>query len=142
MRDNMLNRILQEMSLFRHPRFLSWTFSAAVLILVGALAPAVICLDAESRTRPRVILALFSMLALVLGIGYLRYFRYVPLFSSIGLVFAVAKFLPADSRLARSLTPDVAVVSRKYALILPGLILSAAIALYHLSVRTSQAAIP
>ncbi|TGS86114.1 hypothetical protein EN817_18295 [Mesorhizobium sp. M3A.F.Ca.ET.174.01.1.1] len=141
-RDNMLNRILQEMSLFRHPRFLSWTFSAAVLILVGALAPAVICLDAESRTRPRVILALFSMLALVLGIGYLRYFRYVPLFSSIGLVFAVAKFLPADSRLARSLTPDVAVVSRKYALILPGLILSAAIALYHLSVRTSQAAIP
>ncbi|MGX8010597.1 hypothetical protein ACVDG8_017355 [Mesorhizobium sp. ORM8.1] len=141
-RDNMINLIVQEQSMFRYQHFLSLVLPGAVLIFVGALAPAVICLDPRSRTRPRVILALFSILALVLGIGYMRYFRYTAVFASIGLALVIASFLPAGSRLARLLTPNVPVTSRKYALILPGLALSSAMALYHLSVRPSQGAIP
>jgi len=140
-RDNMINRILQEMSIFRHPHFLSAIFPGTLLIFVGAIAPAVICLDPQSRSRPRLILALFSVLALVLGIAYLRYFRYVALFSSIGLIFVAASFLPSGSRLVRYLVPDIPSASRKYTLILPGIVLSA-IALYHLSLRPSQAATP
>ena len=141
-RDNFLNRILQEKSLFRHPHFLSSIFPGSALIFVGALAPAVICLDPQSRSRPRVILALSSILALALGIGYLRYYRYIALFSGIGLVFVAAKFLPAASRLGRAMTPDAAAVPRKYALILPGLALAALLAIYHLSVPLSQTAVP
>jgi hypothetical protein len=142
-RDNMLNRILQELSLFRRPDFvLSASFPSMVLLFVGALAPVVICLDPRGRSRPLVILALFSLLALVLAIDYLRYFRYLPVFSGIGLIFVLASFLPRDARLARYLESPVPVASRRYALIVPGLVLSGAMALYHLSVRPSQAAIP
>lgn len=140
-RENMLNRILQEMSIFRHPHFLSAIFPGTLLIFVGAIAPAVICLDPHGRSRPRLILALFSVLALVLGIAYLRYFRYVALFSSIGLIFVAASFLPSGSRLVRYLAPDIRSASRKYTLILPGLVVSV-IALCHLSLRPSQAATP
>jgi len=141
-RDNMINLIVQEQSMFRYEHFLSTVLPGAVLIFIGALAPAVICVDARSRTRARVILALFSILALVLGIGYLRYFRYVAVLASIGMALVVASFLPAGSRLAQLLTPKVPVTSRNYALILPGLALSMAMALYHLSVRPSQGAVP
>ncbi len=142
-RDNMLNRILQELSLFRRPDFvLSAGFPSMALLFVGALAPVVICLDPHGRSRPHVILALFSLLALVLAIDYLRYFRYLPVFSGIGLIFVLASFLPRDARLARYLESSVPVASRRYALIAPGLVLSGAMALYHLSVRPSQAAVP
>lgn len=140
-RDNMINRIIQEMSIVRHPYFPSAFFPATVPIFLGALAPVAVCLDPHGRTRPRVILALFSVLSLILGIAYLRYFRYIALFSSIGLIFVAASFLPSGSRLARYLVPDIPAASRKYALILPGLVMSA-IALYHLSLRPSQAATP
>lgn len=142
-RDNMLNRIPQELSLFRRPDFvLSDSFPSMALLFVGALAPAVICLNPRSRSRPLVILALFSLLSLALAIGYFRYFRYLPVFSGIGLTFVLASFLPPDAGLGRYLKSHVPVASRRYALILPGLVLSAAMALYQLSARPSQAAIP
>lgn len=142
-RDNMLNRILQELSLFRRPDFvLSTGFFSMALLFVGALAPAVICTGPHGRSRPLVILTLFSLLALVLAIGYLRYFRYLPVFSGIGLIFVLASLLPPDARLGRFLKSPVPAASRRFALILPGLVLSGAMALYHLSVRPSQASVP
>ena len=81
------------------------------------------------------------MLALVLAIGYFRYFRYLPLFSSIGLVFVLARFLPPDARMGDWLKSDAPAASRRYALIIPGLVLSAAMTLYHLSVRTPEAVV-
>ncbi|MER8486716.1 hypothetical protein NKI51_20580 [Mesorhizobium australicum] len=142
-RDNMLNRILQEMSLFRRSDFvLSSGFPSMLLLFVGALAPVVICTGSHGRSRPLVILALFSLLGLVLAIDYLRYFRYLPIFSGIGLIFVLESLLPHGSGLRRYLKSPVPAPSRKYALILPGLVLSAAIALYHLAVGPSQAAIP
>ncbi|MBZ9858012.1 DUF998 domain-containing protein [Mesorhizobium sp. CA13] len=142
-RDNMLNRILQELSLFQRPDFvLSTGFASIVLLFTGALAPVVICLGPHGRSRPLIILALFSLLALVLAIDYLRYFRYLPVFSGIGLIFVLASLLAPDARLARYLKSPVSAASSKYALILPGLVLSGTMALYHLSVRPSQSSIP
>ncbi|MFD2056152.1 hypothetical protein ACFSQT_24710 [Mesorhizobium calcicola] len=142
-RDNMLDRIPQELSMFRRPDVvLSASFPSMVLLFVGALAPVVVCLGPHGRSRPLVILALFSLLALVLAIGYFRYFRYLPVFSGIGLIFVLASLLPPDARLARYLKSPVPVASRGYALILPGLVLSVAIALYQLSARPAPDAIP
>ncbi len=141
-RSNALDNIPQELSLFRRPDFvLSASFPSMVLMFVGALAPAVLCLNPNGAKRPLVILALFSLLALVLAIGYFRYFRYLPIFSSIGLVFVLKRFLPPDARAGDWLKSDAPVASRRYALIIPGLVLSVAMALYHLSVRTPQAVI-
>jgi hypothetical protein len=142
-RDNILDSIPQELSLFRRPDFvLSASFPGMMLMFVGALAPAVVCLNPQCRSRPLVIMALFSVLALGLAIGYFRYFRYLPVFSSVGLSFVLASFLPPGTRLAAYLTPHVPVGSRRYRLIVPGLVLSVAMALYQLSARTSPAAIP
>ncbi|TPM27486.1 hypothetical protein [Mesorhizobium sp. B2-3-4] len=142
-RDNMLNRILQEKSLFQRSDFvLSSGFPSIVLLFVGALAPVVICIGPRSRSRPLVILALFSLVGLVLAIDYLRYFRYLPIFSGIGLIYVLDSLLPSGSVLGRYLKSPVPLPSRRYALVLPGLVLSAAIALYHLAVRPSEGAIP
>ena len=141
-RDNMINRILQELSLFRRPDVvLSTGFLSMALLFIGALAPAVICARPEGRSRPVVILALFSLLSLALAIGYVRYYRYLPIFSGIGLIFALASLLPSEG-LGRYLKSPVPAASHRYALILPGLVLSGAMALYHLSVKPAQAAVP
>ena len=141
-RDNMINRILQELSLFRRPDVvLSTGFLSMALLFIGALTPAVICARPEGRSRPVVILALFSLLSLALAIGYVRYYRYLPIFSGIGLIFALASLLPSAG-LGRYLKSPVPAASHRYALILPGLVLSGAMALYHLSVKPAQAAVP
>jgi len=141
-RDNMINRILQELSLFRRPDVvLSTGFPSMALLFIGALAPAVICAKPQGRSRPLVILALLSLLSLALAVGYVRYYRYLPIFSGIGLVFALASLLP-DARLGRYLKSPVPAASHRYALILPGLVLSGAMALYHLSIKPAQAAVP
>ncbi|PBB66204.1 hypothetical protein CK228_24045 [Mesorhizobium sp. WSM4312] len=141
-RDNMINRILQELSLFRRPDVvLSTGFLSMALLFIGALAPAVICARPEGRSRPLVILTLFSLLSLALAIGYVRYYRYLPIFSGIGLIFALASLLP-NAGLGRYLKSPVPAASHGYALILPGLVLSGAMVLYHLSVKPAHAAVP
>lgn len=141
-RDNMINRILQELSLFRRPDVvLSTGFPSMALLFVGALAPAVICARPQGRSRPLVILALFSLLSLALAIGYVRYYRYLPIFSGIGLIFVLASLLP-NARLGRYLESSVPAASRRYTLILPGLVLSVAMVLYNLSAKPSEAAVP
>jgi len=141
-RDNMINRILQELSLFRRPDVvLSTGFPSMALLFVGALAPAVICAKPQGRSRPLVILALFSLLSLALAIGYVRYYRYLPIFSGIGLIFALESLLP-NARLGRFLKSPVPAASRRYTLILPGLVLSVAMALYNLLAKPSDAAVP
>lgn len=141
-RDNMINRILQELSLFRRPDVVLTTgFPSMALLFIGALAPAVICARPQGRTRPLVILTLFSLLSLALAVGYVRYYRYLPIFSGIGLVFALASLVP-NARLGRCLKSPVPAASHRYALILPGLVLSIAMVLYHLSVKPSEAAVP
>ncbi|WP_224690595.1 hypothetical protein [Mesorhizobium sp. BH1-1-4] len=141
-RDNMINRILQELSLFRRPDVvLSTDFFSMALLFIGALAPAVICAKPQGRSRPIVILALFSLLSLALAIGYVRYYPYLPIFSGIGLIFALASLLP-NTRLGRYLKSPVPAASNRYALILPGLVLSGAMLLYHLSVKPSEAVVP
>ncbi|PBC22693.1 MULTISPECIES: hypothetical protein [unclassified Mesorhizobium] len=141
-RDNMINRILQELSLFRRPDVvLSTGFLSMALLFIGALAPAVICARPEGRSRPLVILALFALVSLALAIGYVRYYRYLPIFSGIGLIFALASLLP-NAGLGRYLKSPVPAASHGYALILPGLVLSGAMVLYHLSVKPAHAAVP
>ncbi|UDL92615.1 hypothetical protein LGH82_16115 [Mesorhizobium sp. PAMC28654] len=141
-RENMLDRIPQEMSLFRRPDFvLSGSFPSMMILFVGALAPTVICLAQRGHDRAVAIIALFSLLALTLGVGYFRYLRYVPMFSGIGLLFVVAAFVPPHTLMAAYLTPRMPVIVPRYMLILPGLAMSAAMVIYSLSARPIQAAI-
>lgn len=133
-RDNQLLRIDQEKSLFARPDFvLSGNLVSATILFIGALALPVIAVAEHFRSRSRTILALFALLALVQAVLYFRTFRYLPLFSAIGLVFVIAALLPPASPLRR-LAANAATIPANAArlLALPGLLLSAGLVGFHL----------
>lgn len=170
LRDNWLDRIGQEKSLFarrdfvfssgilpmtilfigalapavmstgdrgRNRALLIFTLSSYVLsmifLFVGALAPAAASMRERGRNRPLLIITLFSLLALAHAILYFRYMRYLLIFSGIGLAFILAVIVPASSKFPGSIgTRTAAGFQSKYFLFIPGLALSAAIALFHL----------
>lgn len=170
LRDNWLDRIGQEKSLFARRDFvlssgilpmtilfigalapavistgdrggnralLIFTLSSYVLsmifLFVGALAPAAVSMRERGRNRPLLIITLFSLLALAHAILYFRYIRYLPIFSGLGLAFLFAVIVPASSKFSGSIgIRSAAGLQSKYLLFVPGLVLSAAIVLFHL----------
>ena len=138
-----LDLLPQEMSLLhRRDILLSPDLVSVTVLFVGALAPAAICLRQRFQDRALVIIALFSLLALLQGVLYFRYLRYLSFFSGIGLLFVVAALLPSGLRLAAALKNPRAGAGRGAALVIPGVGLAAALVAFHLAGRPQQADIP
>ena len=99
-RDNWLSRIEQERSAFLSPDFLSSDrFARFSLAILGTAATCVLALSDMSRRWT--VLALFSTVGLLLGLLYLRYFRFFPLFVGPGLALLIYQGLPARPALRR-----------------------------------------
>ena len=135
LREVALAYIPQEKSLLSRPDFmLSGSLPQMALLFMGALAPAALCLFERRRDRPLVIVALASIVALVQTVVYFRYLRYLPFFSGIGFLVLLAALLPPGARAhmikerLNGRGPWLAVW-----LAIPGLCLTAAIALYCLA---------
>jgi hypothetical protein len=132
-RSNWLDRIGQEKSLFERGDFvLSSSILSMTILFVGALAPAIASIADRRRNRALLVIALFSLLALAHAVFYFRYIRYAPLFSGIGLAFVFAAVAPASSKLAGYIQTGTASAAPGYLLIVPGMALAAAVALFHL----------
>jgi hypothetical protein len=118
---------------------LSSSILSMAILFVGALAPVVLSISDRGRNRALLIFALFSLLALAHAVLYFRYIRYLPLFSGIGLAFVFAVLAPANSKLAGYVrTRAIAAFSPKSLLIVPGLALAAAMALFHLVANLAE----
>ncbi|WP_192243607.1 hypothetical protein [Mesorhizobium silamurunense] len=101
-RDNWLSRVGQEHSAFLSPDFLSsGRFARFSLAILGAAATCSLALFDTSRRRTWIVLALFSTVGLLLGLLYLRYFRFFPLFVAPGLALLIYQGLPARLALGR-----------------------------------------
>ena len=95
-RDNWLSRIEQERSAFLSQDFLgSDRFARFFLAVLGSAATCVIALSNAGRRRAWMVLALFSTAGFLLGLLYLRYMRYFPLFVGPGLAVLMYQSLPA-----------------------------------------------
>jgi hypothetical protein len=135
LRQNWFDKINQEKSLFGRPEFvLSPSIGAMSGLFVGALALPVLAMKSRGRNRGLLIVALFSVLAVAHAVLYFRYFRYLPLFSGLGVALVLGAVVPTRSRIAEYLScrhfgdPTSAVL-----LAAPGLALTAAIVLFHLA---------
>lgn len=135
--------VRQETSLFQRRDFvLSGSFPSMAVIFVGALAPALTCVLSRSRDRALIVVALFCVLSLVLGIAYLRYFRYATLFSGIGMLFVLEGVLPSGIGLKTWLRGRTTLREPNLMLLVPGLLLALSLGLFHLLVRPAQALPP
>ncbi|CAM5379265.1 hypothetical protein MAUB1S_06480 [Mycolicibacterium aubagnense] len=101
-RDNWLLRIDQERDIFHSRDFVSpdrlAKFSLAIL---GWSATCILAIANVRRNHSWVVLALFSTMGLMLGLVYLRYFRYFPLFAGPGLALLIYRSIPARVSLKR-----------------------------------------
>lgn len=101
-RENWLSRIEQERSAFLSPDFLgSDRFTRFFLAILGTAATCVLAISSTARKRAWVVLALFSAVGLVLGLLYLRYLRFFPLFVGPGLAVLIYQGLPTRLALRR-----------------------------------------
>jgi len=143
-RDNQLLRLEQEKSLLALPDFvLSGNLASMTILFVGALALPVVAIVERCRSRPRTMLALFALLALVQAVLYFRTFRYLPLFSAIGLILVIAPLLPPASSLRRLMASSAAIPPATARLLaLPGLALSVGLVGFHLVHATRTEAAP
>ncbi|SFU12821.1 hypothetical protein [Mesorhizobium sp. YR577] len=139
-RDNWLNWIGQEKSLLTRRNFVLSSGIASILIFfIGALAPVMIVGVGKVRDRSLIILALFSILAVIQSVVWFRYFRYVPLFAGLGLPLVFAAFFPMRLKIETYMTVrNYAAPSQKYLLLAPGLVLSLALLLFHLTVKPAE----
>lgn len=132
-RLNFIDSIPQERSLLRRPDFvLSRDAVSMAIMFVGTLAPSMVfLLDRDRRSRAIVVIALFGLLALVLGIVQFRYLRYASVFSGLGLLFVLSPLLPRLVALpARREGPAAATFP--YVLVIPGAILAAVVVAFNL----------
>ncbi|WP_278074005.1 hypothetical protein [Mesorhizobium sp. WSM4884] len=101
-RDNWLSRIKQEHSAFLSPDFLSSDrFARFFLAVLGAAATCVLAISGKTTRRAWIVLAAFSTVGLLLGLLYLRYLRFFPLFVGPGVALLVHQGLPARLSLRR-----------------------------------------
>ncbi|KUM28173.1 hypothetical protein AU467_13340 [Mesorhizobium loti] len=101
-RDNWLSRIDQERSAFLSPGFLSSDrFTRFFLAILGTAATCILAISSTTRQRAWVVLAGFSTVGLLMGLLYLRYFRFFPLFIGPGLALLIYQGLPARLALRR-----------------------------------------
>jgi len=128
-RINQLAQIVQERSLFALSDFvLSPSMLTVAVLLVGALALPMIAASERAQSRPRLIVGLAALVAVVQAVAYFRYLRYLPIFSGIGFVFIVQAVLPAASSYAsmlRSSLPRVRLSAAELAM--PGFVVTALI---------------
>ena len=140
-RDYFLAAIGQEKSfLERGDLVLSGSLPSLAVLLIGALAPAALCLTGR-RDCATVAIALFSVLAVVQALFYFRYLRYVPFFSGLGLPLVVAALLPPG--LASRLRLECALPDapwQRLALPTPGAALAMLLAAYYVAVPPATAA--
>lgn len=135
-RAYLLAGIGQEKSLFqRGDVVLSGNLPLLTILFTGALAPAALSLVASRRNRPIVVLALFSVLAIVQAAAYSRYLRYAPFFSGIGLALTLAAILPPHLAQRFRLGCVVPAGPLRWFLLAPGLALSLFLTGYHLLMR-------
>lgn len=101
-RENWLLRIEQERSIFHSSDFLSSDrFARFSLAILGCSATFILAIADMERRRAWIVLALFSTLGLLLGLIYLRYLRYFPLFIGPGLVLLAYQAIPARLTIRR-----------------------------------------
>ncbi|WFP73822.1 hypothetical protein [Mesorhizobium sp. WSM4906] len=95
-RDNWLSRIKQEHSAFLSPDFLSSDrFARFFLAILGTAATCVLAIPGKTTRRAWIVLAAFSTVGLLLGLLYLRYLRFFPLFVGPGVALLIHQALPA-----------------------------------------------
>lgn len=101
-RDNWLSRIKQEHSAFLSPDFLSSDrFARFFLAILGTAATCVLAISGKTTRRAWIVLAAFSTVGLLLGLLYLRYLRFFPLFVGPGVALLIHQGLPARLSLRR-----------------------------------------
>ncbi|RWF32564.1 hypothetical protein [Mesorhizobium sp.] len=101
-RDNWLSRIEQERSIFFSADFLgSDRFARFFVAILGTAATCVLAISASTRKRAWWVLAVFSAVGLLLGLLYLRYLRFFPLFVGPGVALLVHQGIPASLPLRR-----------------------------------------
>ncbi|TIO79629.1 MAG: hypothetical protein E5X74_12370 [Mesorhizobium sp.] len=95
-RDNWLLRIDQERSIFYSADFISSDrFTRFFLAILGTAATCILAISGTTRKRAWVVLAVFSTAGLLLGLLYLRYLRFFPLFVGPGTALLIHQGLPA-----------------------------------------------
>jgi hypothetical protein len=132
-KDAWLSRIGQEKDILHRPNVvLSPDMVGVALLIVGALAPAAFAWRDRFRRRELTVLALFSLLAVVHALLYLRYFRYTAFFAGPGLVLAFAACAPQLAGKGRVLAgPATRLLPPAAAAVGPGLALVAGLVAYH-----------
>ena len=101
-RDNWLARIDQERSIFFSADFLgSDRFTRFFLAILGSAATFILAISSTTRKRAWLVLALFSTVGLLLGLLYLRYLRFFPLFVGPGIALLIHRGIPAQMPLRR-----------------------------------------
>ena len=138
LRDAWLLAISQERSLFARPQFvLSASMVSAAFLFAGATAPGIIAALGRPRDRHLLIFALFALLAMAQAVLYSRNLRYLPLFAGPGLLLLLASLVPRLRRAGALLAGRFSgAVQSPVALLAPGLLVSAVLLLYHLSIAT------
>jgi hypothetical protein len=137
LRIHWLERIYQEGSLFDHRDFVvSQQLFYFTVQLVGALGAVVAAAVARGRDRAWLVLALFSVVAVVHTVLYFRYLRFMPLFAGPGLAYVLHSVLPAN--LARGFAGRVDVPKMRMLPLLPGLLLPLGLLGYHLATTPKQ----
>jgi hypothetical protein len=97
--QNYFGQIEQEKSIFSSSEFaLSGNLAAAMLMLLGPGAVVAAVVAGAVRGRAWVVAALFVSLAIMLGLAYLRYQRFVPWLGGPGWALILAAMVPAASR--------------------------------------------
>ncbi|WP_217577396.1 hypothetical protein [Mesorhizobium sp. GbtcB19] len=133
-RDNWLSRIEQERSIFFSPDFLgSDRFARFFVAIFGTAATCILAISGTTRKRAWRVLAIFSAVGLLLGLLYLRYLRFFPLFVGPGVALLVHQGIPARLPLRRYFaTRSGDELPRAWLLAAPGVAIIAALFLTHL----------
>lgn len=130
LKENWLLQIEQERSIFESPDFiLSGRLARVALALAGAGAALVLLAANRGRNRAWLIFGLYSAIAIVVSLAYLRYVRFLPLFAGPGLAVLLFHVLPPSIGLRRFLALSPQMNLRPAFLAAPGIAMIAALLL-------------
>lgn len=141
LRDTWLLDIRQERSFLSRPDFvLSFDIAGAAVMFVGGTATAVMVAAGGCRDRRFVVMALFALVAVAQALLYFRYLRYLPLFAGPGVLFAVAATVPGLRTGGLIVSGFSRAIPSSIAMLAPGVLLAAALVVFHLSAPASAGA--
>ncbi len=133
LREAWLAGIGQEHSLFGRRDFvLSSDMAGVVMLIAGAAALVLNAILDRGRDRNLIIFAVLTLAATLQGILYFRYLRYLPLFAAPGILLVLASLVPTLGASGGLLAGRTARL-RPQLLLAPGLVIAAAIILFHLA---------